>query len=122
MISSIHFSKPSFVIPLHLHCCQHIADNIQQRFGNKVRPLFRRAARVKDPRAFDIAMEAIQDENKEAFEYLRGISKRLWTRAFAPYPKWGHEASNIIDHLMDLGQKFGTYHSFNLWMLYILVQ
>jgi hypothetical protein len=25
---------------LHLHCCQHIADNLQQRFGNKVRPLF----------------------------------------------------------------------------------
>ena len=25
---------------LHLYCCQHIADNLQQRFGNKVRPLF----------------------------------------------------------------------------------
>jgi hypothetical protein len=44
-------------------------------------------------------MEAIQDENKEAFEYLRGISKRLWTRAFAPYPKWGHDTSDIIESL-----------------------
>jgi transposase-like protein len=25
---------------IHLHCCQHIADNLQQRYGNKVRPLF----------------------------------------------------------------------------------
>jgi hypothetical protein len=44
-------------------------------------------------------MEAIQNENKEAFEYVSGISKRLWTRAFAPYPKWGHDASNTIESL-----------------------
>jgi hypothetical protein len=44
-------------------------------------------------------MEAIQDKNKEAFEYLTGISKKLWTRAFAPYPKWGHDSSNIIESL-----------------------
>jgi hypothetical protein len=24
----------------HLHCCQHLADNLQQRYGNKVRPQF----------------------------------------------------------------------------------
>jgi transposase-like protein len=31
---------------IHLYCCQHIADNMQQRFGNKIRPLFWRAARA----------------------------------------------------------------------------
>ena len=36
---------------LHLHCCQHIADNLQQRFGNKVRPLFWNAAYAKTQEA-----------------------------------------------------------------------
>jgi hypothetical protein len=44
-------------------------------------------------------METIQDEKKEAFEYLTGISKRLWTRALALCPKWGHDTSNIIESL-----------------------
>jgi hypothetical protein len=26
-------------------------------------------------------------------------NKRLWTRPFAPYPKWGHDTSNIIESL-----------------------
>ena len=37
---------------IHLHCCQHIADNIQQRYGNKVRPLFWRARREKTKELF----------------------------------------------------------------------
>ena len=110
-----------FPIALHLHCCQHIADNIQQRFGNKVRHLFWRAARAKEPRAFDIAMEAIQDENKEAFEDLRGISKRFWTRAFAPYPKWGHDTSNIIESFNGSWLEIRHLPPFNFWMLYILL-
>jgi hypothetical protein len=45
---------------LHLHCYQHIADDLQQRYGNKVRPLFWIAARVKTSTAFTAAMEVIQ--------------------------------------------------------------
>jgi hypothetical protein len=32
---------------IHFHCCQHIADNLQQRFGNKVKPLFWRVCEAK---------------------------------------------------------------------------
>jgi hypothetical protein len=89
----------TFPDTLHFHCCQHIADNLQQRYGNKVRPLFWIAARVKTKAGFTTAMEVIQEENKDAFQYLKDIDKKLWTRAYAPYPKWGHDTSNIIESL-----------------------
>jgi hypothetical protein len=33
--------------PIHIHCRQPIAKSLQQRYGNKVRPLFWRACRAK---------------------------------------------------------------------------
>jgi hypothetical protein len=30
----------TFPDTLHFYCCQYIADNLQQRYRNKVRPLF----------------------------------------------------------------------------------
>ena len=89
----------TFPAALHFHCCQHIADNLQQRYGNKVRPLFWIATRAKTSTTFKAAIEAIQEENKDAFQYLMDIDKKLWTRAYAPYPKWGHDTSNIIESL-----------------------
>lgn len=89
----------AFPTALHFHCCQHIADNLQQRYGNKVRPLFWIAARAKTSSAFTAAMDAIQKENNNAFLYLNDIDRKLWTRAYAPYPKWGHDTSNIIESL-----------------------
>jgi transposase-like protein len=62
---------------IHLHCCQHIADNIQQRFGNKVRPLFWQAARAKTRDLFKLKMEEIQVQSEPAFEYLMAIKKSL---------------------------------------------
>ena len=81
------------------HSCQHIADNLQQRYRNKVRPLFWIAARAKTSSAFTAAMDVIQKENNNAFLYLNDIDRKLWTRAYAPYPKWGHDTSNIIESL-----------------------
>lgn len=84
---------------LHLYCCQHIADNLQQRFGNKVRPLFWNAAYAKTQEAFVEKMELLQQENQSAYSYLLAIPKRLWTRAYQPYPKYGHNTSNIVESL-----------------------
>jgi hypothetical protein len=36
---------------------------------------------------------------RKLFKYLKVRNKRLWTRPFAPYPKWGHDTSNIIESL-----------------------
>jgi hypothetical protein len=84
---------------LHLHCCQHIADNLQQRFGNKVRPLFWAIAYTKSRATFAEKMELLWVENKDAHAYLQAIDKKLWSRAYQPYPKYGHNTSNIIESL-----------------------
>lgn len=84
---------------IHLHCCQHIADNIQQRFGNKVRPLFWQAARAKTRDLFESKMEAIRAQSKAAFTYLKAINKTLWTTAYRSYPRYGHDTSNIIESI-----------------------
>ena len=44
-------------------------------------------------------MEVIQEENKDAFQYLKDIDKKLWTRVYTLYPKLGHDTSNIIESL-----------------------
>jgi hypothetical protein len=95
-VNSVEECFPS---ALHLHCCQHIADNLQQRFGNKVRPLFWSAAYAKTPQVFKEKMKIIQQENKSAYDYLIQIEKKLWTRAYQPYPKYGHNTSNIVESL-----------------------
>jgi hypothetical protein len=81
---------------IHLHYYQHIADNLQQRFGNKFRPLFWQAARAKTKDLFKSKMEEIQVQSKPVFEYLIAIKKTLWTTAYAIYPRYSHNTSNII--------------------------
>jgi len=70
---------------------------LQQRFGNKVRPLFWAAARAKTRDLFQSKMEEIQVQSKPAFEYLTAIKKSLWTTAYRTYPQYGHNTSNIIE-------------------------
>lgn len=80
-----------------IHCCRHIADNLQQRFGNKIRPLFWQAARAQTRRLFKLKMEVIQRQSKPVWEYLTVIKKTLWTTAYRAYPRYGHDTSNIIE-------------------------
>ena len=56
-------------------------------------------ARAKTSSAFTAAIDVIQEENNNAFLYLNDIDRKLWTRAYAPYLKWGHDTSNIIESL-----------------------
>lgn len=84
---------------IHLHCCQHIADNLQQRYGNKVRPLFWQACRAKTPELFAQKMEDLKAQSQPAFEYLSLIKRSIWTRAYSTYPRYGHDTSNIVESL-----------------------
>src|SRR6266536_4165951 len=86
-----------FEYSIHLHCCQHITDNLQQRFGNKVRPLFWAATRAKTRDLFQSKMEEIQVQSKPTLEYLTAIKKSLWTTVYQTYPQYGHNTSNIIE-------------------------
>src|ERR1700710_1917511 len=84
---------------IHLHCCQHIADNLQQRYGNRVRPLFWNACRAKTRQLFAEKMEELRAQSQPAFDYLSNIKKSTWTRAYSTYPQYGHDTSNIIESL-----------------------
>jgi hypothetical protein len=61
--------------------------------------LFWIAVRAKTSSAFIAAIDVIQKENNNAFLYLNDIDRKLWTRAYALYLKWGHDTSNIIESL-----------------------
>jgi hypothetical protein len=86
----------------HLHCCQHIADNLQQRFGNKVRPFFWRACRAKTDSLYKAEMMKIREVSRSAFDYLCAIDKTLWTRAHRQVPCFGHDTSNIVESINSL--------------------
>jgi len=60
---------------IHLHCCQHIADNLQQRYGNRVRPLFWNACRAKTRQLLAEKMEELRAQSQLAFNYLSNIKK-----------------------------------------------
>ena len=44
-------------------------------------------------------MMKMKEVNKAAFDYLCDIDKKLWTRAYSKYPRFGHNTSNIVESL-----------------------
>jgi Na+-transporting NADH:ubiquinone oxidoreductase subunit NqrF len=60
------------------HCCQHIADNIQQRDGIKCHLLFWPIARAKSKELFKKAFAELEKENSLAAKYLDNIPHNLW--------------------------------------------
>ena len=62
------------------YCCQHIADNIQHKFGNKARPFFWKCARAKTEEQFEAALLALQNEDINAWDYVKAIPHKTWAR------------------------------------------
>jgi len=83
----------------HSHCCQHIAANIQSRFGMACRKLFWIAAYARTKAGFDRAIDAILKENRPAAAYLRSIPAETWATHAFPVPRYGHITSNIVESL-----------------------
>jgi hypothetical protein len=44
-------------------------------------------------------MEELKPQSIPAFDYLYGIQKRTWARAYTTYPRYGHDTSNIVESL-----------------------
>jgi transposase-like protein len=84
---------------MHLHCCHHIADNLYQKYGNKVRPPFWRARRADTKEPSHEITEDLKVQSTPAFHYLCSIQKRAWPRAYTAYPRYGHDTSNIVEPL-----------------------
>lgn len=84
---------------IHGHCCQHLADNIQKRFGLTCRGLFWSAAKATSQLAFNEAMRKIGEEKMDCRTYLEGIPSGRWTCwAFAGY-RYGHLTSNMVESM-----------------------
>lgn len=81
------------------HCCQHIATNIQSRFGISCVPYFWKCARARTRELFDTAFEALQDHNLTASEYVVAIPLQTWARSFFQVPRYGHDTNNITESL-----------------------
>jgi hypothetical protein len=69
-----------FPLGLQAHCCQHIADNIQSKFGNKCRLLFWACARAKYKVDFEKALKALYKQDEKAGKYIDNIPHKLWAR------------------------------------------
>jgi hypothetical protein len=83
----------------HSHCCQHIAANIQSRFGITCRKLFWAAAYDRTKGDFDTAIDALLKESTPAASYLLSIPAETWACHAFPVPRYGHITSNIVESL-----------------------
>jgi transposase-like protein len=59
------------------YCCQHIADNVQQRFSLKCRPLFWACAQARSKEEFHCALKALMEEDVDAKNYVNAIDHKL---------------------------------------------
>jgi transposase-like protein len=82
---------------VHGYCCQHIADNVQTKFGLKCRPHFWTCARAKSKEAFDTAFQALQLESVDAATYINQIPHKFWARYQFPTARCGRDTNNIVE-------------------------
>jgi hypothetical protein len=80
-------------------CCQHIAENIHKKFGKQYRAPFWQIARAGSQRAFDIAVQALQNEAPVVEEYISSIGYDSFAFACFPRPRFGHDQSNIVESI-----------------------
>ena len=83
----------------HSHCCQHIAANVQSRFGITCRKLFWSAVYARTKAEFDTAIDAMLKDSRPAAAYLRSIPAETWATYAFPLPRYGHITSNIVESL-----------------------
>jgi transposase-like protein len=81
------------------HCCQHIADSVQSRFGVKCRPLFWKCVWAKTKEQFQEALKALKAEKVIAAAYVDNIPYKLWARYAFLASRYGHYTSNIVESL-----------------------
>ena len=78
-------------------CCQHIVENIHKKFGRQYKAPFWRIAQARSQRAFDMAVQALQNEALEVEEYISSIGYKTFAFACFPRPRFGHDTSNIVE-------------------------
>jgi hypothetical protein len=78
-------------------CCQHIAENIHKKFGMQYKAPFWQIARAGSERAFNEAVQALQRDAPQVEEYISSIGYENFAFTRFPWPRFGHDTSNIVE-------------------------
>lgn len=90
--------KQYYPTALHLHCCQHLADNLAKAFGGvNITPYFWRIARSTSKGEFDEGVAALKVVNPRAAEYLVTIPHGQWAAYAVNRARYGIDTSNMVE-------------------------
>ena len=81
----------------HAMCCQHIAENIHKKFGVQYKAPFWQIARAGSEYAFNNAVQALQRDAPQVEEYISSIGYKNFAFTRFPWPRFGHDTSNIVE-------------------------
>ena len=81
----------------HAMCCQHIAENIHKKFGREYKAPFWQITRAGSEQAFNEAVQTLQRDAPQVEEYISSIGYENFAFARFPYPRFGHDTSNIVE-------------------------
>ena len=83
----------------HSYCAYHIEKNLKRNHHTRLKGLVFKAAKATTPREFEETLQEMKTLNAEAGNYIKGIEKERWARAFFPAPRFGHVTSNISESM-----------------------
>ncbi|KAH0672436.1 hypothetical protein KY290_024674 [Solanum tuberosum] len=90
----------------HRFCLRHLKSNFQSQFPNRdLSNLMWRAATAHQVRKFEALMWEIQEENREAYEYLMRIPLNKWTVSHDDGKRWGVLTTNLSESFNRLLKK-----------------
>ena len=90
----------------HRFCLRHLKSNFQSQFPNRdLSNLMWRAATTHQVRKFEALMWEIQEENREAYEYLMRIPLDKWTVSHDNGKRWGVLTTNLSESFNGLLKK-----------------
>ncbi|KAH0754991.1 hypothetical protein KY290_025261 [Solanum tuberosum] len=90
----------------HRFCLRHLKSDFQSQFPNRdLSNLMWRAATAHQVRKFEALMWEIQEENREAYEYLMRIPLNKWTVSHDDGKRWGVLTTNLLESFNGLLKK-----------------
>ena len=93
-------SAVSEILPMasHSFCAFHLSQNVAQ-FGRKAASHIPVIANASTLDQHNAALAALAQTSMKAYEYIKGIPKEQWVRAFFPRPRFGHTTSNVAESI-----------------------
>jgi hypothetical protein len=83
-------------------CVQHIAANVQSKFGIEPRRKFIDCTYARTEEAWDDCMQKLRETHGPAYMYVVAIDRGMWAPPFMTTRTWGHPTSNIVESINSL--------------------